>query len=260
MKKQLTTLSTNSAPGGRNSDEQLQPVATAPGNISIRLERISAWQQLASRRAWELKLIVFFTGMEITFLKTALGIRPGAAPADYSATVADTVSELTKGRATTWVELIELKCGMTERTARRYVVAYDRMCGVAPSTVAKICEAFGPCPDKPFALALPDPDVAFAKVPEEDMEAFREAFDPYSLSELYEKPVPHAIVLARNAHAKKDSDDREEQAVMAFWLDAFHAQTQRNSYLVLPVPQRKAVLETLETAVAEIKASLRREK
>ena len=258
MKKQLATLSTNSAPGGRNGCEQLQPVAAAPGNISIRLERISAWQQLASRRAWELKLIVFFTGMEIVFLKTALGVRE-CQRTDIDGT-ADIVSAVTNGRATTWGELIELKCGMTERTARRYVVAYDRMCGVAPSTVAKICEAFGPCPDKPFALALPDPDVAFAKVPEEDMEAFREAFDPYSLSELYEKPVPHAIVLARNAHAKKESDDREEQAVMAFWLDAFHTQTQRNSYLVLPVPQRKAVLETLETAVAEIKASLRREK
>ena len=251
------SLIPHSAPGGRNSREQLQPVAAAPGNLSIRLERISAWQQLASRRAWELKLIVFFAGMEITFLKAALGVTNGRPDCEKL----DTVSNLTNGRADTWQELLELKCGMTARTARRYVVAYEHMCAVAPSTVAKICEAFGPpCMDKPITLALPDPARAFEKVPEEDMEAFREAFDPYSLSELYEKPVPHAIVLARNDRAKKESDAREEQAVMAFWLDAFDTQVRHNSYLVLPVPQRKAVLETLEAAVAEIKASLRREK
>lgn len=226
--------------------------------ISTRLERIRSWHQLTATKAFETRLLIFFTGMEIAALKGDLGITQGCR-SDLSRT-SEMISEVTNGKAETWEELLSLETGMTARTARNYVAFYDQMILRAPAFVQWCIQHAAPRLEGPSdkLLCLPDPHAVIVTIDKEALQAFRDATDPYTLSELYEKPLKPAIAQARTEHAKKKSDEKEEQAYFDFWCGKMEKAARSRTWQVLPPPQRKVLLETLETTVAEIKASLGR--
>ena len=234
-------------------------ISTATGTLSTRLERIRSWHNVSREQAWKLKLIVFFAGMEIQALKDDLGVTQGSR-SDLSAT-SETVSEVekySKGKATTWEELVELECGMTARTANNYVTAYHNICAAAPTFAEAILKHAAPRLDgmkKP--LALPDPGAAIAAIPEEELEKFRDATDPYNLREIYARPMKPAQAQILEELEKDKSKKREIQGFLKFWFDELESNVKSHSHLRLPRKQRELLLNTLEITVREIKDSLR---
>ena len=229
-------------------------ISTATGTLSTRLERIRSWHNVSREQAWKLKLIVFFAGMEIQALKDDLEITAGNPDKVNS----ETVSELTNGKATTWEELIELECGMTYRTAHNYVLAYHNICAAAPTFAEAILKHAAPRLDgmkKP--LALPDPGAAIAAIPEEELEKFRDATDPYNLKDIYARPLKPAQAQMQAELAKAHSKKVEVQGYLKFWFDELDSKIKNRSYLRLPKPQREMLLETLELTIKELRDSLR---
>lgn len=240
-------------PVGAKSSEQ---TAVATGTISTRLERIRSWHNVSREQAWQLKLIVFFAGMEIQALKDDLGVTERQRT-DIDGT-AETVSAVTNGKATTWEELVELECGMTYRTAQNYVTAYHNICAAAPSFAEAILKVAAPRLDgKKACLALPDPGAVIAKIPEEELEKFRDATDPWSLREIYARPMKAAQAQIVEEIEKAKSKQREVQGFLKFWFDELESNVKRHTYLRLPRKQRELLLNTLEITVSEIKESLK---
>jgi hypothetical protein len=237
---------------------QMQPVNPA-SQIETRLDRIRSWHAITSAKAFETRLLIFFTGMEIKGLMSELGITQGART-DLPGT-SETISEVSRGKAETWQELLALECGITDRSARNYVAFYEQMIFRAPAFVEWVIKHAAPRIEGPSdkLLALPDPHAVIAKIDPEALQAFRDANDPYTLSELYEKPLKPAIAQARAEQAKKKSDEKEEQAYFDFWCGEMEKAARKRTWHVLPPPQRKVLLETLENTIREIKASLKGE-
>lgn len=242
------------APGG--SSETKSAIIVAPGNISTRLERIRSWHGAARTQAATLKLVAFFTGMEIKALHDDLGISQGMRN-DLDGT-SPTVGEVTDGRCKNWQELVEDQCGISEQTARNYVALYDNICAKAPAFAEAVLAVAAPRLDKiRKPLALPDPQASIAKIPAEAMEAFHEATDPWSLSELYRRPMKPAQVQMRAELAKAEAKKIEQQTYMHFWFKDLEKSIKNRTYLRLPRPQREMLVDTLELTLKDLKASLR---
>jgi hypothetical protein len=257
MKNPSSKIQNSAAPGGTDqpSDAQLQPATAAPGNIATRIERIRSWHNASRNQAATLKLLAFFTGMEIKALHDDLGITPGNPALTGNS---ETVSELTNGRCRTWAELVEDQCGMTERTARNYVSLYEYLCMKAPAFVEAVLAVAAPRLDKiREPLALPDPQASIAKIPADAMDAFHAATDPWSLSEMYRRPMKPAHVQMQVELAKAASQKVEAQTYLKFWFDDLEAKIKNRSYLRLPRPQREMLVDTLELTLKDLKASLR---
>lgn len=249
MKKPSTQSARPVGASDTKSDNQV-----ATGNISQRLERIRSWHNISRDQAWKLKLIVFFAGMEIQALKAELGITAG----NPEKVKSETVSELTNGKCRTWDELVELHCGMTQRTALNYVTAYENICREAPGFVEAVLKVAEPrITGVKQPLALPDPNAAIAKIPEEELEKFREAMDPWSLRELYIRPMKPAQAQIVEELEKAKAAKRDVQTYLKFWFDELDTNIKNRSYLRLPKPQREMLLNTLEITIKELRDSLR---
>lgn len=233
------------------SDPALADVMELPETAMTRVTRIRAWHQHASGAAWRLKLLVFFAGMEIQGLKAELGVSAGR-PEKFG-----NGFRINGKTYATWEEIVVSECGLTSRTARNYATAYANMCEAAPAVVNQIMAAAGPQLANCEQLTLPDPDAAIAAVAEEDLIAFRDALDPWSLSELYQKPMSAVQAQIAEETAKKDSQTSEKQAMLQFWFEDFDGRLKSKSHLKLPKKQREMLLNTMEITVKELRDSLR---
>jgi hypothetical protein len=254
MKTQLTS---SAVLGGASKSSSAPAVvnASAPGELSTRLERIRGWHGIATAQAWKLKLMVFFAGMEIQGLKAALGVTQGAR--SDAEELRKRVSEVSKGKADSWDEWVEIECGITSRTVRNYVAAYQSICQAAPKVVERILAIAAPRIDTAQPLALPDPEAVMATIPQAELAAFRDATDPWTLSELYARPLKAAQAQHLEETAKAASKKIEQQTMLKFWFDDFDGKVRTKSHLRLPRPQREMLLNTLEVTIKELRDSLR---
>jgi hypothetical protein len=251
-----TSTLISAAPGGALQSGESSERTVAPGtlaNLPLRLDRIRGWHRATVSQAWRLKLQVFFTGMEIQALKADLGITNGR-PSDEKS---EFVSDFSGGKASTWEELIETSCDITSRTARNYVAAYQNMSAAAPAVVERIIKLAAPRLEAAQPLALADPDAIIAAIPEKELAAFRDAVDPWNLSELYQRPLKAAAAQIAEETAKQQSKQTAQQGMLKFWFDDFDAKLRTKSHLKLPRAQREVLLNTMEITIKELRDSLR---
>jgi hypothetical protein len=258
MSKNQPTLS--AAPGGTALAQPTDAVtksdtATAPGTspsstITARIDRLKLWHTGAKASATRLKLFVFLAGAEITCLKSDLGITQGR--------TSDIMSEV--GESVKWITHLEQQSGITERTIRRYCMGYFNMSKAAPDLAQRILTAaditLALDDSRPMALQL-QIEESIKRIPTEDIEAFCEALDPWNLSELYQRPLKAAQVETLNAEAKAASKKRDDDHQLVFWFGELDTRIRRSEHLQLPRDQRVILLEAFETAVRELRESLK---
>lgn len=239
----------------KNAEASPEAPAPSPERISIRLQRISQMHAATKDQAWKLKLAVFFMGMEVQALKAELGVSQGGDRANQNG-----FALLGKNYAT-WEELIEREAGITSQTARNYVTAYENICQVAPDVVNRILRLASPTIDRiegKTPLALPDAEGVIQTIPEKDLVAFREAVDPWGLSQLYQKVLKPAQAQIIEEATKTQARLSEQQALLKFWFEDFDSRMQKRDYLKIPPKQRELLLNSLEVVTKEIRDSLRK--
>lgn len=225
--------------------------------IPTRLDRIRTWHKITSQRASETRLLIFFAGMEIQGLKSALGITERQRT-DIDGT-AERVSAVSGGQAKTWQDLLELKTGMTARTARNYVAFYEMVVYSAPEFAHWVLEHAAPRidDDSEKFLALPDPHTVIANIDPSALQKFQEATDPYSLSQLYQRPLKPAEVAALTDKSKKKAEEKDQAQQLTFWFGEVATKIKSKEYLRFGLRHRVMLLDELELAVRELKASLK---
>jgi hypothetical protein len=242
---------------------QIQPVNPA-SQIETRLDRLKVWHSGAKASAARLKLFVFLAGAEITALKDCFDVRPGpktsAAPGNGETVslIGETVSLCSA--SSPWKDLISEHVGMTYRTARNYEVAYLEMIRQLPDLGQRILNAVDirleSSDQQPLALQLKFDD-QLQRIKPGDLESFTEATDPWSLSELYKRELKPAEAQEVLEKVKQKAARQAHDTQLEFWFGEVAAQIKRKEYLRLPRNHREMLLDELELAVRELKASLK---
>jgi hypothetical protein len=233
---------------------QIQPVNPA-SQIETRLDRLKVWHSGAKASAARLKLFVFLAGAEITALKDCLGVQAGG-----DRTAKSNGFTLLDETYATWKQLITDQVGMTFQTVRNYEVAYLEMIRQLPDLGQRILNAVDirleSSDQQPLALQLKFDD-QLQRIKPGDLESFTEATDPWSLSELYKRELKPAEAQEVLEKAKQKAARQAHDTQLEFWFGEVAAQIKRKEYLRLPRNHREMLLDELELAVRELKASLK---
>lgn len=181
----------------------------------------------------------------------------GAGAADLSKSGGNAVAAAFPDKSySTWADVIEGECEVCERSGRNYVSAYDSICAVLSHDLqARLREVSGVFLEaNPKPLALPDRDSVVAAMPKSELQAFCEAVDPFTLNELYERPIKRAKRLKQEVQERAK---RELTQAEFFWFDTFEKQRRDKLHLRLERPHREALLNSLQVMVRELRESLK---
>jgi hypothetical protein len=235
-----------------------------PAHLGDRFQRIALYHAAARASAGHFKIYALLTGLELQCLKVELGIVSGTRT-DLKKETSETVSEvpaddILNGRS--WGEFVEDELDLTARTANNYVNAYMTIIHAAPKVCEKLIAAARVKRDT-ATKALPDhlsQEDALDLFQPRELEDLVKALDPWTLSELYEKPLKRIDRNAHNEIAREQNDKKQRQIYFDFWLDprgTVGKQVERKTYLKLPRPERQRLLETLDIVRADLRESLR---
>jgi hypothetical protein len=204
---------------------------------SIRAMHLSVQQD-----AGLLKLKAFTLGLYLAHLKVILGVAPGnPAFKANSATVAELGDpELEKLRDLPWEEVVEQHLGMTYSTSKNYLAAYQNVTSAHPKLAKRMVDCLMPEQKALPETALLQKAQSGDLIPEQAKQDFLTTLDPWSLSDLYEKPLKRAK--PKSPAHKSREQIQAEQTSFEFYQDSLIRIERRGDYLMLPRHQREALL------------------
>lgn len=215
------------------------------------LIRLNVWHQNTRRTAAEFKFYAFLAGAEIMSIKAAMGVNEN--------------SGRPKDGDISFAQWIEEHAGISYSTANRYCNAYlnimrrnlelDKL----PQKILDAVDIYLKTGDATEKSLTDKASKAMQLMDHKRIEDFLTALDPWSLSELYERPIKTVAAQEKLEETKRKNEERERQLLMKFWFNDFRSRLQSHEHLHLGTQERQIILEDLEAAVRDIRASLKAE-
>ena len=226
--------------------ENAQTKALATPQVQECAARFHAWQGFAKQGATALKLAQYFAGLEVHELYALHHELHGETRGG-------------DGTAMTLSEFIEHHLTVTDRTARKYRNWFLSVS--APAENAKLVKRLNdwwkdhqtaPLPENATKARDAKPLPAIPAVDQADFQAILAAPDEWGLSELFEAPAKAAKEPEENAaQAPKNS-------IVHYWINQFIPRLSKRDFLQLPKATRERLATEMETAVTEIRGTLKK--